>query len=522
MNLPRLLRTVAHLRTSQVVNRFVRRLDWRRPSLAPPAALRQRSSRPVEFVEHPAEWDGCSTVHLLNQTGELGDWAPADTTKLWRYHLHYHNDLRRPDAATMRVKHLRLLQRWIGANPPGTGDGWEPYPLSLRIVNWVKWMTGDEPDATVLASLAVQIRALALQLEYHLRGNHLWANGKALFIGGLFFAGSEADAWRRNGARILAEEAGEQILSDGGHFERSPTYHAVILEDVMDILNLSRAYGIDPPFQCDDVARRMLGWLETMTNPLGDPVCWNDAAVGVAPRYETLAQYAARLGIAVAAPAGGGTRWLGDTGYARHDAGTYALWFDAGLVGPDYIPGHAHADTLNIELFARGHVLLMDTGVSTYEAGPLRAYERGTSAHNCVSVDAADSSEMWASFRVGRRARPFDICVGDRVFEAAHDGYAHRGATVRRRIVLGADRIVIRDTVEGPRLPSTAYFQLAPGIVPMVDGTIVEAGRSRLCFEGAQRVGITEAHVAGGFNVRVRRWRIAVDFTGLLTTTVVP
>ena len=147
--------------------------------------------------------------------------------------------------------HLALLQRWVNENPPGHGNGWEPYPTSLRIVNWIKWSLtfatkpGGVPAVlppACLQSLAVQARWLSSRLEHHLLGNHLFANAKALVYAGAFFVGPEADRWRHLGLRLLARELDEQILPDGGHFERSPMYHAILLEDVLDLINLAGAY----------------------------------------------------------------------------------------------------------------------------------------------------------------------------------------------------------------------------------------------------------------------------------------
>jgi uncharacterized heparinase superfamily protein len=35
----------------------------------------------------------------------------------------------------------------------------------------------------------------------------------------------------------LRSELPEQVLADGGNFERSPMYHAIFLEDVLDLIN---------------------------------------------------------------------------------------------------------------------------------------------------------------------------------------------------------------------------------------------------------------------------------------------
>src|SRR5690606_28107918 len=121
----------------------------------------------------------------------------------------------------------QLIDSWIAGNPATAGDGWEPYPLSLRVVNWIKaWLQGGLASQPVpqhwLDSLATQLAWLERRVEYHLLANHLLKNGKALFFGGLFLAGPDAERWRRLGLGILLREADEQILPDGGHFERSP------------------------------------------------------------------------------------------------------------------------------------------------------------------------------------------------------------------------------------------------------------------------------------------------------------
>ena len=42
-----------------------------------------------------------------------------------------------------------------------------------------------------------------------------------------------------------ARELPEQILADGGHFELSPMYHALVLEDLLDLVNIARRYDSD-------------------------------------------------------------------------------------------------------------------------------------------------------------------------------------------------------------------------------------------------------------------------------------
>src|SRR5690606_4238812 len=111
----------------------------------------------------------------------------------------------------------------------------------------------------------------------------------------------------------------------------------------------------------------------------------------------------------------------------RMAAGAAVMIADVGRVGPDYLPGHAHADTLSFELSLHGRRVLVNGGTSTYEAGPLRLRQRGTAMHNALEVDGQDSSEVWSSFRVARRALPMNIRWADEgsvlVLEGSHHGY---------------------------------------------------------------------------------------------------
>ena len=87
-----------------------------------------------------------------------------------------------------------------------------------------------------LKSLYEQALWLEKNIEYHLLANHYFKNGKALIFAGMYIAGQDAERWLKKGRQIIASELEEQILPDGGHFERSPMYHAMILEDCLDIL----------------------------------------------------------------------------------------------------------------------------------------------------------------------------------------------------------------------------------------------------------------------------------------------
>ena len=399
-------------------------------------------------------------------------------------------------------------------------NGWEPYPLSLRIVNWVKWLLqSNVTPGGIYESLSQQVWSLATQIEYHLLGNHLMANAKALVFAGCFFDGTEADVWFKQGISILKTEIPEQFLADGGHFELSTTYHATLTEDLLDIINILRTYSQPVPPVWEKAAQAAIKWQRTMTRPDGLPPLFNDAAYGISPSLDDIEAYAARLGLVPDSLELAGLSDLPNSGYFRFDGTNYSLFGDAGQIGPDYIPGHAHCDMLNFELFVAGQPHIVDVGTSTYEAGARRHYERSTAAHNTVQLEDQEQSEIWASFRVGRRAKIVERTVGPNFVIAAHNGF-RRHITHRRKFQFSSTEIHLADEIIGANnLQKTiAYFHLHPDIEPRTEDGVVFAGSTKIKFQGAEKIRFLSYEYASEFNKTITAVCIEVVFGRALDT----
>jgi uncharacterized heparinase superfamily protein len=489
--------TARHLRPVQVYGRAWHRLHAPKPDTRPAPGLREWTRDWRAPAAKPPSMRGPDEVVFLNAAGRIADaadWDRPERDRLWRYNLHYFDDLNAAEADARETWHRGLMSRWIAENPPGLGSGWEPYPLSLRIVNWSKWaLSGHRLDEVMRQSLAVQARFLRGRLEWHLLGNHLFANAKALAFAGALFQGEEAAGWLAKGLEILAREVPEQILPDGGHFELSPMYHALILEDLLDLLNLAAAFpGVVPDAQRGvwrAAVARMRAWHAAMTHPDGEIAFFNDAATGIAPPPAALEAYAVRLGLAPSQAPSDGLTHLADSGYVRLAGPASVLLLDVAPVGPDYLPGHAHADTLSFELSLHEQRLVVNSGTSVYGTGPERLRQRSTSAHSTVEVDGENSSEVWSGFRVARRARPFGLHLSDaggaQTVACAHSGYRRLPGRVthHREWRLGDRSLTVTDRLEGRYDGAVARFFLHPGVAAESDGR-----RGRFTLEGGQTV----------------------------------
>ncbi len=472
----RLWRTMRWLKPEQVWGRL--RFQLLRP--AAPAGetpkLRQTGGTWVLPAQRQPSLVARSTLRFLAEQHDINTvgWDNATVALLWRYNLHYFDDLNAQGSSNRREWHQALLQRWCTENPPTLGTAWAPYPVSLRIVNWVKWfMSGQLPDPLWLHSLALQARWLMRRLEWHLLGNHLFANAKALVFAGLYFDGPEARTWLARGVAILQRELPEQVLPDGGQFERTPMYHALALEDVLDLINLLAAAAPAPtPAQLlatdlADRAAKMLHWLRCMQHPSGALSRFNDCAEEIAPPTADLERYAATLGVRAAAAPADGVHTLQPSGYVRIVRGAAVALLDVAPIGPNYLPGHAHADTLSFELSVSGRELVVNRGTSVYGTGARRQAERGTALHSTVQIGDENSSEVWSGFRVGRRARPGPVAISEWRVSCSHDGYAHlRGGPVHRRSwSLLAKGLRVEDRLEpAAQASACARFHFSPGL----------------------------------------------------------
>jgi len=442
------------------------------------------------------------------------DWNFAEYGKLWTYNLNYFDFLLQE-----HIEHqqgLALVESFC-AQPERRITGVEPYPISLRGINWIKYFCYHKvqnPKSNAL--LFEHYRYLASNLEYHLMGNHLLENGFSLLFGAYYFRNEK---FYIKASEILRTQLNEQILNDGAHFELSPMYHQIILFRLLDCINLLR----NNYWKNDDLlsnltkkAIRMISWLKAITFQNGEVPMVNDSAYGISPTTDSIVSYADRLGII------GEPCKLSDSGYRMIRLAPFELFIDVGAIGPDYIPGHAHSDTLNFILYVAGQPMLVDTATSTYENNSVRLFERSTEAHNTVMYDDRQQSEVWSSFRVGRRAKIMQLEEGNSRLTASHDGYKSIGIIHKRSWSWGENGVVITDEISGKRQGGTsiAYFHFHPDIeVITADGTI-HADLLEVECHGQNHFEIGAYNFATGFNKTQKGKVLKVHFNHELQTVL--
>jgi uncharacterized heparinase superfamily protein len=412
------------------------------------------AARPMDALT-PGCWPGLAElrtgkIRLLGLTRELG-WEQPDVSRLWRFHLHYWDWAwglaADQDRLAARALFARLWRSWQESAEFGHGDAWHPYPAALRAWSWCgqhrTLVAGSDTEPDFVAGLAAHAGFLRHHLEYDVGGNHLIKGLKALVGLAVFFADERL---LRLALGRLTSQLARQVLPDGGHYERAPAYHCQVLADLVDVTDLLRTAGRTPAGEITTAIIRMRGWLGAVLTPDGRVPLLND---GYPVGRELVA--ALQPGPIPDSP----LLVLQATGLVRAVVGGWHLLADVGPPCPPALPAHAHADTFGFLLHVDKVPVLVDTGTSTYEPGPVRRHERSTAAHSTVQVDGANSTEVWGVFRAGRRARVSGLAVhadAARVTcEAVHDGFRGlRGRPLhRRRWSLTSDELQIDDLVTG-------------------------------------------------------------------------
>ena len=164
MRLMRYFHTIRYLKLKQCLYRLY--YYFHRPMIRQiPSQMIQHWLKPWEApLVLPACFSETGEFTFLNETAHLFDldiWDSPHRPKLWVYNLHYFDALNMVGSHEQCKYFESYIEIWMEKNLPLKGSGWEPYPLSLRIVNWIKWFArGNPPKPHWLESLAMQAQAL--------------------------------------------------------------------------------------------------------------------------------------------------------------------------------------------------------------------------------------------------------------------------------------------------------------------------------------------------------------------------
>lgn len=439
------------------------------------------------------------------------DWSfQVDKYRLWNFNLNYFDYLDTLAIANNLtsekkyiIKGFELIKGWIYDNKVYDKNTWDPYVVSKRIYNWInftsfyKELLLDDELKIINESIYSQGIYLSKNIEYYLDGNHILMDAKGICFIGVYF--NEIKLIKL-GVNLLISEFNRQILNDGGHYERSPSYQVEVLSHYAEVyilfLKNNINYRIDEILLCVD---KMSNYLNKIIMPNKKIPLLNDSSLDYPFYYNDLLQVVSIIlnnnlyfeckksdyllmilgnDISNKFDFNSVDYYKKNENIIFKDTGYYLIkdfinseelyfLFDCGDCGPDYNLGHAHADNLSIIFTVGGYELVIDSGTYTYKIGAKRDHYRSTIAHNTVSLDFNNSSDVWSGFRVAKRAKTIlKKYIDTEIYtyiHASHDGYYRKiikkGIIHNREIIyLKGKGIFIIDSFRGKNASSYKYI----------------------------------------------------------------
>jgi len=372
---------------------------------------------------------------------------------------------------------VNQIDSWITSNPPLRGIHWiSALEVGMRVIAFVmvypfiRRTMGSDFMLRYLASIYRQTEFIESNLSASKEANtHLIGESFALLLAGMFLNCPESRRWYEKGLSILLKQILLQVHEDGVHKEQSPAYHRFFLDYYYMFIILQRRNGLKYPKYVDDVVQKMTEFLLLSRMPNGDLPNFGDSddARGIWVRAGCEKDYSALLGLGAvlfdrsdfryaARDAIDEVLWLaGEDAFKKFqsmasshpqksfmaypDSGYYIMRngfagdsdyfiFDCGPIGWGS-GGHGHADALSFQLQSHGFPFFVDPGTYSYNIDyEWRDYFRSTRAHNTITVDGLDQSEMgdrmsWKTVAnskslIANNANQFCFLGGK------HDGYA--------------------------------------------------------------------------------------------------
>lgn len=444
------------------------------------------------------------------------NWNIKSYGKLWNYQLQYLDFLLDPELN--RDSKIKLL-RSISAGILDQSLGLESYPVSLRLMyslELLQWIDLSK-ETTICDAYKVQLAYLEKNLEHHLRANHLLQNYLGLCFG--FASAGRMDKTQKF-LDILNKELEEQILHDGGHYERSLSYHCSILSNLLClyVYLLSRDLSPGSKNQLYNYCGLMLSWLNQMTDgnrcfPLfNDCIKWRDVEVNRIFEYAKKAK--------IDCP----DLKLKESGFRKFTQQEFCIFINAGNISPVYQPGHAHADMLSFVLNRNGKEIIVDPGISTYELPADRYIQKSTAYHNTVSLGEENQSEIWASFRMARAAKL--SITEERPGYLAAEVIWVQGHVHRRIFKIQDEELVVLDQFESndkSKGLAVAKFHLDHSIKPLINEKEFKVGLGagiEMVFHRAERMECLPYKQSFNFNESRDAHCIVVYFCNTLETKI--
>ena len=479
--------------------------------------------KPDCFFRQDISFSFLNRTHAFNRI-EAIDFGFFKYGELWCYTLNYFDFIIQDNITFDDSKALILT--WLEKHYPYNHITFDSYPVSMRIVNFIKWCSiyhnrlSDQEKALINTAICKQINYLTANLEYHLMGNHLLENLISLLFGAVYF---NSGRLFRKYRRQFINQLHEQIPEDGFHFELSIMYHNIILEKLLDLyyIIIHNRVKFAEEYFVSLLKKKIIKMLNTSRAFLyknNSYPCFNDTIREHATQTTTLFNYAEKLGFKTSTIPDRVMYAFNKAGYIKYRSNEIEFIADIGPIGPRYTPGHGHCDALSFELVYKGEPIIVNTGTSEYDYGPLRTLQRSTAAHNTAHPESHEQSEIWSRFRVARQVKVTERNIRTNGDLTTISGTIHNYNNTfshKRMFHLQKNTISILDSINTNKQDTScfSYIHLHPDIImTQVENYYLLNRTIKIHFENFNKIDTLNYDFATGLNKTVKSTMLRIRF----------
>lgn len=440
------------------------------------------------------------------------DWKDLSSGQLWKYHLQYASFLLDSSVPSeTRYLWLQDLNTQILNNLIKL----EAYPCSIRIIHSLLFLHLTDSDPNFNKALTKQLHWLKKNLEYHIDANHLLMNRIALSLAEIFL-GNESKSLTHT---QLIYEIDRQTLKDGAHYERSLMYHLEILEMLMILYSCIQHKNSFLKSELSPRIGRWVQWLDSFTDQGKLVPNFNDCTLNLSSRISDILECADKMNIKQ-----GISNYSISSFHILSFGKNQKVYIQHLTPGPVYQAGHAHADILHFIWFDHLQPVFCDTGISTYENSALRLSEKSSGAHNTVTVENRDQSQIWSSFRMAKRAKVEVLEMDNHNLKGTIRFAGNPVLRHQRQFQTDDQSLTIDDQIFCPaHTTAIARFYVDRNVIESIK--ITEDNKIRIhsfeiSFTGVDRIEIKDCIQSLDFNQRVPSKKIEAHFTNHLVTKI--
>ncbi len=373
-----------------------------------------------------------------------------------------------------------------------TGSSWGTLlEIAERMGNWLVFNECfiDSPDVSpefyyrFLSSLLEHARYTYMLELYggYQRGNwYLVENSNLARVAIMFPEFKESENWLKTAINGLTKKAETEVFPDGGYMERCISYHNWCLQKFLEVSSLANANGVKLPESFSVAVAKMQRYVQALSYPdntrtpaFGDAsyVLWWADKKTVPQKTKNILElwdvgfdsYKKNMKDMTATPDYTSTElpytgfYIMRTGWKPQDK---YLFFDCVPSGDFW--SHWHNSAFNVDIYAYGRPLIVDSGMQSYDEPSYEDYFHRSIAHNIIEIA---NVEVLPVPELKYWLRSPEFCVVDAQANIAIHGI-HKMQVIRRILFVTGDYWIVDDIVEhGPmsqrsNLPVRAYWHL--------------------------------------------------------------